>query len=103
MTFILIVPLLWMLITSLEDRRRGQPVPPVLIPERPRFENYSEAWATAVRPLLPQQCPGDVGGAGQQPHRVQQPGYAFARIRFLGRRRTTVTLMATLMVPFRSR
>lgn len=40
MTFILIVPLLWMLITSLETEGEANRFPPVLIPEHPRFENY---------------------------------------------------------------
>src|SRR6476646_12123253 len=47
LTFLLIVPLLWMLVTSLETEGEANRFPPVLIPERPRFENYSEAWAAA--------------------------------------------------------
>src|SRR6478752_2037026 len=47
LTFLLIAPLLWMLITSLETEREANRFPPVLLPERPRFENYAEAWAAA--------------------------------------------------------
>ena len=53
MTFILIVPLLWMLITSLETEGEANRFPPVLLPESPRFENYSErVGGGAVRALL---------------------------------------------------
>jgi multiple sugar transport system permease protein len=55
-TFILIVPLLWMLITSLETE--GETVlPPVLLPE-PRFENYPTRGGGTVRTLLRQQRTG---------------------------------------------
>ena len=46
-TFILIVPLLWMLITSLETEGEANRFPPVLLPESPQFGNYSKAWAEA--------------------------------------------------------
>jgi len=101
LSFLLVVPLLWMLVTSLETEGEANRFPPVLIPQHPRFENYSEAWAAApfghfflnsltvtlvvlVSNLLV----------------CSLAGYAFARIRFLGRGALFVTLMATLMVPF---
>ncbi len=46
-SFLLAVPLLWMLITSLETEGEANRFPPVLLPEPPRFENYSEVWAAA--------------------------------------------------------
>ena len=101
LTFLLIVPLLWMLVTSLETEGEANRFPPVLLPERPRFENYSEAWAAApfghfflnsalvtLVVLLSNLVVCSLAG------------YAFARIRFLGRGALFVTLMATLMVPF---
>jgi len=97
----LLVPLLWMLVTSLETDNEANRFPPVLIPESPKFSNYTEAWASApfghfflnsitvtfvvlVSNLIV----------------CSLAGYAFARIRFLGRGALFVTLMATLMVPF---
>src|SRR6476619_1258657 len=101
LTFLLIVPLLWMLVTSLETEGEANRFPPVLLPERPRFENYSEAWAAApfghfflnsalvtLVVLLSNLVVCSLAG------------YAFARIRFLVRGALFVTLMATLMVPF---
>ena len=86
LTFLLIVPLLWMLVTSLETEGEANRFPPVLLPERPRFENYSEAWAAApfghfflnsalvtLVVLLSNLVVCSLAG------------YAFARIRFLGR------------------
>ena len=100
-TFILIVPLLWMLITSLETEGEANRFPPVLLPESPQFGNYSKAWAeapfahffvnSALVTLVVLVSNLVVCGLA---------GYAFARIRFLGRGALFVTLMATLMVPF---
>jgi multiple sugar transport system permease protein len=101
LTFLLVFPLLWMLVTSLETEGEANRFPPVLLPERPRFENYSEAWASApfghffLNSLL-------VTLVVLVSNLVvcSLAGYAFARIRFLGRGALFVTLMATLMVPF---
>ncbi|CAN5164134.1 carbohydrate ABC transporter permease [soil metagenome] len=101
LSFLLLVPLLWMLVTSLMTEGEANRFPPALWPESPRFENYSQAWATApfgtfflnsalvtlvvlISNLLV----------------CSLAGYAFARIRFLGRGALFVALMATLMVPF---
>jgi multiple sugar transport system permease protein len=101
LSFLLVVPLLWMLITSLETEGEANRFPPVLIPEHPRFENYSDAWAAApfghfflnsVMVTLVVLVSNLIV--------CSLAGYAFARIRFLGRGALFVTLMATLMVPF---
>lgn len=101
LTFILLVPLLWMLVTSLETEGEANRFPPVLIPKSPQFSNYAQAWGeapfghffinSAVVTLVVLASNLVVCGLA---------GYAFARIRFLGRGALFVTLMATLMVPF---
>lgn len=101
LSFLLLVPLLWMLVTSLMTEGEANRFPPALWPESPRFENYSQAWATApfgtfflnsalvtLVVLISNLLVCSVAG------------YAFARIRFLGRGALFVALMATLMVPF---
>lgn len=101
LSFLLIVPLLWMLITSLETEGEANHFPPVLFPASPRFANYTEAWAQApfghffLNSLT-------VTAVVLISNLVvcSLAGYAFARIRFLGRGALFVTLMATLMVPF---
>ncbi|BBX07844.1 carbohydrate ABC transporter permease [Mycolicibacterium aichiense] len=101
LTFLLLVPLLWMLVTSLETEGEANRFPPVLFPESPQFSNYSEAWAAAPfgHFLLNSAA---VTGVVLVSNLVvcSLAGYAFARIRFLGRGALFVTLMATLMVPF---
>ena len=100
-SFLLVVPLLWMLSTSLQTEGEANRFPPVILPADPRFENYSEAWAAApfghffVNSLL-------VTAVVLVSNLVvcSLAGYAFARIKFLGRGALFVTLMATLMVPF---
>ncbi|MBB3751472.1 multiple sugar transport system permease protein [Mycolicibacterium sp. BK634] len=101
LTFILLVPLLWMLVTSLETEGEANRFPPVLFPESLQFSNYTEAWAAApfghffVNSLL-------VTSVVLVSNLIvcSLAGYAFARVRFLGRGALFVTLMATLMVPF---
>lgn len=90
-----------MLITSLETEGEANRFPPVLFPEKPRFANYTEAWAQApfghffLNSL-------SVTAVVLISNLVvcSLAGYAFAHIRFLGRGALFVTLMATLMVPF---
>ena len=101
LSFLLLVPLLWMLITSLETEGEANHFPPVLFPANPRFANYTEAWAQApfghffLNSLT-------VTAVVLVSNLVvcSLAGYVFARIRFLGRGALFVTLMATLMVPF---
>ena len=101
LAFILLVPLLWMLVTSLETEGEANRFPPVLIPERPRFENYSEAWAAApFGHFFLNSALVTLVVLASNLVICSLAGYAFARIRFLGRGALFVTLMATLMVPF---
>ncbi len=101
LTFLLIVPLLWMLVTSLETEGEANRFPPVLLPESPRFENYSEAWAAApFGHFFLNSALVTLVVLVSNLVVCSLAGYAFARIRFLGRGALFVTLMATLMVPF---
>jgi multiple sugar transport system permease protein len=101
LTFILLVPLLWMLITSLETEGEANHFPPVLIPETPQFSNYSEAWASApFGHFFLNSAIVTLVVLVSNLFVCSLSGYAFARIRFLGRGALFVTLMATLMVPF---
>jgi multiple sugar transport system permease protein len=83
------------------DISRGQPLPPVLLPERPQFQNYSEAWDTApFAHFFLNSALVTLVVLVSNLVVCSLAGYAFARIRFLGRGILFVTLMATLMVPF---
>jgi multiple sugar transport system permease protein len=101
LTFVLTIPLLWMVITSLETQGEANRFPPVLVPHHPRFANYPDAWHTApfgtffLNSVL-------VALVVVVSNLVvcSLAGYAFARVRFLGSKMLFVVLMATLMVPF---
>ncbi|CAA0126064.1 L-arabinose transport system permease protein AraQ [Mycolicibacterium vanbaalenii] len=101
LTFLLVVPLLWMLITSLLTEGEANRFPPVLWPAQPRFENYSDAWAAApFGHFFLNSTLVTLVVLVSNLVVCSLAGYAFARIRFLGRTALFVTLMATLMVPF---
>ncbi|MGB3480792.1 MAG: carbohydrate ABC transporter permease [Mycobacterium sp.] len=100
-SFLLVVPLLWMLVTSLLTEGEANRFPPVLLPASPRFENYSEAWnAAPFGHFFLNSFTVTAVVLVSNLVVCSLAGYAFARIRFLGRGALFVTLMATLMVPF---
>jgi multiple sugar transport system permease protein len=101
LTFVLIVPMLWMVVTSLQTQGEANRFPPVLLPHDPRIANYADAWHTApfgtffLNSAL-------VAFVVVVSNLVvcSLAGYAFARLRFLGSTALFMLLMATLMVPF---
>jgi multiple sugar transport system permease protein len=97
----MLIPMAWMLVTSLETLHETQHFPPVLVPHPLRLANYSDVlrqtpfarWfvntvivtvVTVVGNLL----------------LCSLAGYAFARIKFFGREVVFVLILATLMIPF---
>src|SRR3954471_12163379 len=84
LSFLLIVPLLWMLVTSLETEGEANHFPPVLWPASPQFHNYADAWATAPfgHFLLNSTLVTSVVLVSNLLV-CSLAGYAFARIRFL--------------------
>jgi multiple sugar transport system permease protein len=101
LTVIMLFPLLWMLITSIELPGEARHFPPILIPQGIHWQNYPNALKAApfVRFLLNS---GIVSVLVVVSNLVfcSLAGYAFARIRFFGREVIFVALVATLMVPF---
>jgi multiple sugar transport system permease protein len=98
---IMLVPLIWMAIVSLETRQQATSFPPVLIPSSINFSNYSAAWNAApfahffINSLL-----YSLATVAGNLLFCSLAAYAFARIRFFGRNVLFVVLLATLMVPF---
>jgi multiple sugar transport system permease protein len=98
---VMLLPLVWMLVTSVETLPEARHFPPTLIPAGIHWQNYPDAWNAApfgrffTNSLV-------VTGASVIGNLLlcSLAGYAFARIRFLGRELLFVTLLATLMVPF---
>jgi multiple sugar transport system permease protein len=98
---IMLVPLIWMAIVSLETRQQATSFPPVLIPSSVNLGNYSAAWNAApfahffINSLL-----YSLATVAGNLLFCSLAAYAFARIRFFGRNVLFVVLLATLMVPF---
>jgi multiple sugar transport system permease protein len=101
LTFVLVVPLLWMLVTSLQTQGEANRFPPVLLPHHPRLANYADAWHTApFGTFFLNSTLVTLVVLVSNLVVCSLAGYAFARVRFLGRKALFLVLMATLMVPF---
>ena len=98
---LMLLPLVWMFVTSVETLDQTRHFPPTLIPSGIHWSNYSEAWNQApfgrffVNSLI-------VTGTAVASNLLfcSPAGYAFARLRFFGREALFIALLATLMVPF---
>jgi multiple sugar transport system permease protein len=100
-TLLLIFPFVWLVVTSVETPAEALHFPPVLIPRELHLANYPDALAaapfgrfffnSAVVAVTTVLCNLVF---------CSLAGYAFARLRFLGRGALFAVIMATLMVPF---
>ena len=100
LALVMLVPLLWMVVTSLQTPSETLRFPPVLWPESLRFGNYLDVvrdsafgtwfWNTTVV---------TVTVVASNLVLCTLAAYAFARVRFLGRTFVYFVLLATLMVP----
>jgi multiple sugar transport system permease protein len=98
---VMLVPLAWIFVTSIETPDEARHFPPVLIPSGIHWQNYPDAWNSApfghffVNTAI-------VTGASVLGNLVfcSLAGYALARFRFFGRGILFTLMLATLMVPF---
>jgi multiple sugar transport system permease protein len=98
---IMLVPLLWMVIVSLETRQQATSFPPQLIPSSVHLGNYSAAWnAVPFFQFFVNSFLYSAATVAGNLLFCSLAAYAFARIRFFGREVLFVVLLATLMVPF---
>jgi len=85
LTFVLVVPLLWMLVTSLQTAGEANRFPPVLLPHHPRLANYVDAWNTApFATFFINSTLVTLVVVVSNLVVCSLAGYAFARVRFLG-------------------
>ena len=98
---ILLFPFYLMVVTSLQTEVQTRRFPPLLIPPTPQWANYADALNAApfVRFMVNSAVVALIIVAGNLVL-CSIAGYAFARLRFLGRGALFGVLMATLMVPF---
>ncbi|MFN2489680.1 MAG: carbohydrate ABC transporter permease [Actinomycetota bacterium] len=98
---VMLFPVLWMVLTSIELPAEARHFPPILVPKGIHWQNYPKALRAAPlgRFLL---NTGVVAAAtvGGNLLFCSMSGYAFARISFWGREVIFFLLLATLMVPF---
>ena len=101
LAFVMIVPLLWMLITSVETLRETQHFPPILAPRDIRPGNYTDVLEQApfARWFLNTLVVTVTVVVGNLLF-CSLAGYAFARIKFFGRDVVFMLVLATLMIPF---
>lgn len=96
----LLSPLAWMVRTSLMTHAEATAVPPPVLPETPQWGNYAQA--LSLVPFLRFMLNSLVMTGATvllQLAICSTAAYAFARLRFPGRRRLFGLYLATLMVP----
>lgn len=98
--FLMMVPFLWMISTSLKTRAEVFQVPPVLFPASPRWENYVDMWnalpfATFFFNSVKLATLNTVG----QLISCSLAAYAFAALRFPFRGPLFGLLLVTLIIP----
>jgi multiple sugar transport system permease protein len=98
---VMIVPLLWMVFTSLQTLNETRHYPPTLFPASPQWSNYGEVLRQAPfgRWFLNTLIVTIASVLGNLLF-CSMAGYAFARIRFFGREVVFILVLATLMIPF---
>ena len=100
-TVVLIFPFAWLIITSIETPAEALHFPPILVPHKLDFANYSQALQAApFGRFFINSAVVAVTTVISNLVLCSLAGYAFARFRFLGRGLLFAVLMTTLMVPF---
>jgi multiple sugar transport system permease protein len=98
---VMVIPLVWMLVTSVETLNETRQFPPILVPSGIQGHNYSDVLQQApfARWFLNTAIVTVASVAGNLLF-CSLAGYAFARIRFIGREAVFILILATLMIPF---
>jgi multiple sugar transport system permease protein len=98
---VMVIPLVWMLVTSLQTLDETRHYPPTLVPSSLELRNYTDVLRQAPfsRWFVNTLIVTVVVVLGNLLF-CSLAGYAFARIRFFGRGVVFILILATLMVPF---
>ncbi len=101
LALVMIIPMIWMVITSFETLNETRHFPPILVPSSIRWQNYSAVLQQApfARWFMNTLVVTVVVVAGNLLF-CSLAGYAFARIKFFGRDVVFILVLATLMIPF---
>jgi multiple sugar transport system permease protein len=99
--FLMLLPMIWMVVTSLETFSEARHFPPVLVPASPQWHNYSDALKYApIGRWFMNTLIVTLAVVASNLVLCSLAGYAFARIKFFGREVVFILILATLMVPF---
>jgi multiple sugar transport system permease protein len=98
---VMLIPMAWMLVTSLETLNEARHFPPPLLPHSLHLSSYTDVLRQApfARWFVNTVIVTVASVAGNLLF-CSLAGYAFARIRFFGREVVFVLILATLMIPF---
>ena len=98
---VMLVPMVWMLVTSLETLNETRHFPPVLLPHTLAPGNYAQVLQQApfARWFMNTLIVTVVTVAGNL-LLCAMAGYAFARIKFFGREVVFILVLVTVMIPF---
>jgi multiple sugar transport system permease protein len=101
LAIVMIIPMVWMVITSVETLNETRHFPPILVPNSLQWRNYTDVLQQApfARWFLNTLIVTVVVVAGNLLF-CSLAGYAFARIKFFGRDVAFILVLATLMIPF---
>jgi len=97
----MLIPLVWMLVTSLQTLNETRQYPPTLVPHTLQWKNYTDVLRLAPfgRWFLNTTIV-TVSVVIANLLLCSLAGYAFARIKFFGREVVFILVLATLMIPF---
>ncbi|MGZ6545919.1 MAG: carbohydrate ABC transporter permease [Actinomycetota bacterium] len=101
LAIVMLIPMIWMIITSFETLNETRHFPPILIPSSIQWRNYTDVLQQApfARWFMNTLIVTVVVVAGNLLF-CSLAGYAFARIKFFGRDVVFILVLATLMIPF---
>ena len=101
LAIVMLIPMIWMIITSFETLSETRHFPPILIPNSLQWQNYTAVLQQApfARWFMNTLIVTVVVVAGNLLF-CSLAGYAFARIKFFGRDVVFILVLATLMIPF---
>jgi multiple sugar transport system permease protein len=98
---VMLLPLVWMVVVSLETKAQAQRFPPVLFPSAFKFHNYEAAFnAVPFAHFFLNSLVYSLATVAGNLLFCSLAAYGFARMKFFGRKVLFVLLLATLMVPF---
>ncbi len=101
MAAIMLLPLVWMVVVSLETEQQANGYPPVLFPSSLHFSNYPAAWnALPFGDFFLNSAIYALATVAGNLLFCSLAAYAFARLRFAGSNVLFVVFLATLMVPY---